>query len=69
MIHKTNARKLKTKSAFKKRFKLMSSGNIKAYCACRRHKLYRRSKSSKQSLRGFLVCKSDLTAIKRFLYC
>ncbi|XXM90210.1 bL35 family ribosomal protein [Candidatus Hodgkinia cicadicola] len=68
MTHKLKKYKLKTKSAFKKRFKLLRSGKVKAYCAGNRHRLYRDSGSSKQRLRAFFLCKADAAAVKRFLY-
>ncbi|XXN13815.1 MAG: bL35 family ribosomal protein [Candidatus Hodgkinia cicadicola] len=69
MIHKLKPHKLKTKSALKKRLKITRSGKIKAYCGYRRHRLYRKSKSSKQRLRSFFVAKSDIVAVKRLMCC
>ncbi|XXN13650.1 MAG: bL35 family ribosomal protein [Candidatus Hodgkinia cicadicola] len=68
MIRRTRVYKLKTKSALKKRFRLTCSGRVKAYCACRRHKLFKNPKSSRQKLRRFFVSNSDSVAVKRFLY-
>ncbi|XXM93672.1 50S ribosomal protein L35 [Candidatus Hodgkinia cicadicola] len=58
--------KLKAKSGVKKRFKLFSGG-VKAYCVGMRHKLYKKSKSSKQKLRSFLVSRADSKAIEHVL--
>ncbi|AUG34142.1 50S ribosomal protein L35 [Candidatus Hodgkinia cicadicola] len=68
MIRKIRVYKLKTKSALKKRFRLTHSGKVKAYCACRRHKLFKNPKSNRQKLHRFFVSNSDLAAVKRFLY-
>ncbi|ATW06082.1 50S ribosomal protein L35 [Candidatus Hodgkinia cicadicola] len=68
MIRKVRAYKLKTKSALKKRFRLTCSGRVKAYCACRRHKLFGDPKSNRQKLHRFFVSNSDLAAVRRFLY-
>ncbi|AIC63897.1 50S ribosomal protein L35 [Candidatus Hodgkinia cicadicola] len=68
MTRRAGAYKLKTKSAFKKRFRLTCSGGVKAYCACRRHKLFKNPKSSRQKLRRFFASSSDSVAVKRFLY-
>ncbi|AUG91334.1 50S ribosomal protein L35 [Candidatus Hodgkinia cicadicola] len=68
MSRRVRAYKLKTKSALKKRFRLSPGGGVKAYCAYRRHKLFRKPKSNRQKLRRFFVSSSDLAAVKRFLY-
>ncbi|AUG91568.1 50S ribosomal protein L35 [Candidatus Hodgkinia cicadicola] len=69
MNRKASVYKLKTKSALKKRFRLACGGGVKAYCAYRRHKLFRKPKSNRQKLRRFFVSSSGLVAVKRFLYC
>ncbi|AHL31047.1 MAG: 50S ribosomal protein L35 [Candidatus Hodgkinia cicadicola] len=69
MSRRVSVYKLKTKSALKKRFRLTAGGGVKACCAYRRHKLFRKPKSNRQKLRRFLASSSDLAAVKRFLYC
>ncbi|MFP3038218.1 MAG: 50S ribosomal protein L35 [Candidatus Hodgkinia cicadicola] len=61
--------KLKTKSGAKKRFKRVASGEFKASCACRRHRLCRRPKTAKQQLRKFWVGGSDEPKVRRMLAC
>ncbi len=52
--------KLKTKSSFKKRFRLTATGKVRANVACKRHNLRKRSKKMKRQARGTVIlCKAD----------
>ena len=52
--------KIKTHSGAKKRFKVTSSGKVKAGCACKRHGLRKRSQNMKRNARGtFVLFKTD----------
>lgn len=60
--------KMKTKSGAKKRFKLTSSGKIKAAQAGKRHGMIKRSKKFIRNARGTtLLCAQDARIVKKFL--
>ncbi len=47
--------KFKTKASAKKRFKYLSTNKIKAFCACRRHRLCGRNKTAKQQIGSSII--------------
>jgi len=60
--------KVKTRSAAKKRFKMVASGKIKRSRAYRRHLLTKKSSKTKRQLRGSAyVSAVDYNHIKRLL--
>ncbi|ACT34340.1 putative 50S ribosomal subunit protein L35 [Candidatus Hodgkinia cicadicola Dsem] len=59
--------KLKTRSGAKKRFRRLAGGGVKAWCACRRHKLYNRRKTARQQRRSFVISLADVRKIKRVI--
>ena len=60
--------KMKTKSGAKKRFRLTSSGKVKAAPAFLSHNLRRRSQKMKRQSRGTMILnESDARIVKRFL--
>lgn len=57
--------KLKTKSAFKKRFRLTASGKVRANVGCKQHNLRKRSQKMKRQARGtFILCRADAAIAK-----
>lgn len=59
--------KLKTKSAVKKRFKITSSGKVKATQAGKKHFLRRRTKAQLRNLRGTtILCRADAKNIVKY---
>lgn len=60
--------KLKTKSGAKKRFKLTSSGKVKAGAAGKRHGMIKRSNKFIRNARGMMVLSDqDARIVKKFL--
>ena len=60
--------KMKTKSGAKKRFRLTSSGKVKAAPAFLSHNLRRRPQKMKRQSRGTMILnKCDARIVKRFL--
>ncbi|HJK86532.1 MAG TPA: 50S ribosomal protein L35 [Candidatus Megaira endosymbiont of Nemacystus decipiens] len=58
--------KMKTHSGAKKRFKLTSSGKVKAAQAGKQHFMRRRTKSQLRDLRGTeVLCDQDAKRLKR----
>ncbi|MCH9845139.1 MAG: 50S ribosomal protein L35 [Alphaproteobacteria bacterium] len=59
--------KLKTKSSFKKRFKVTATGKIKFFSACLRHNTGNRTQKMKRTNRGSQVMKAcDARFVKRY---
>ena len=60
--------KLKTKSSAKKRFRLTSSGKVRANAAFKRHGLSKRSKKMKRQSRGSMIlADADARIVKSYL--
>ena len=60
--------KMKTKSGAKKRFRLTSSGKVKAPAAFLSHNLRRRSQIMKRQARGTMILiECDARIVRRFL--
>lgn len=60
--------KLKTKSGLKKRFKITGSGKVVKKKCCARHKLEKKSKRKKLTLRKELILnKTDAKVIRRLI--
>ena len=60
--------KMKTKSGAKKRFRLTSSGKVKAPAAFLSHNLRRRSQKMKRQARGTMILNEcDARIVRRFL--
>ena len=60
--------KLKTKSGVKKRFKVTSSGKVKAGVAFKRHNLRKRTQKAKRQARGtFVLAAGDQKIVRKWL--
>ncbi len=59
--------KLKTKSSFKKRFKLTASGKVRFFSACLRHGTSKRPQKMKRTNRGGqIMAAQDAKFVKRY---
>ncbi len=60
--------KLKTKSSFKKRFKIDSKGRIKRTQACKQHNMRKRSSRCLRERRGLcFMSKADSRNVKKYM--
>ena len=59
--------KLKTKSSFKKRFKITATGKVRFYSACLRHGTSKRPQKMKRTNRGSqIMAPQDAKFVKRY---